>query len=46
VLRLGWSPENSIPGMVDTLFRKRERESLAKPKTDADPASSTAPPTR
>ena len=27
VLRLGWSPQNSIPGMVDTLFRKREEES-------------------
>ena len=27
VLRLGWSPENSIPGMVDMLFRKREAES-------------------
>ena len=27
VLRLGWNPENSIPGMVDTLFRKREAES-------------------
>ena len=27
VLRLGWSPENSIPGIVDTLFRKREAES-------------------
>jgi 3D (Asp-Asp-Asp) domain-containing protein len=26
VLRLGWSPENSIPGVVDTLFRKREAE--------------------
>ena len=26
VLRLGWSPENSIPGMVDTLFRRREAE--------------------
>ena len=26
VLRLGWSPENSIPGMVDTLFRKREAD--------------------
>lgn len=24
VLRLGWSPENSVPGLVDTLFRKRE----------------------
>lgn len=27
VLRLGWNPENSIPGLVDTLFRKREAES-------------------
>jgi 3D (Asp-Asp-Asp) domain-containing protein len=27
VLRLGWSPENSIPGMVDKMFRKREAES-------------------
>ena len=27
VLRLGWSPENSIPGIVDTLFRKREADS-------------------
>lgn len=26
VLRLGWSPENSIPGMVDSLFRKREAQ--------------------
>ena len=26
VLRLGWSPENSIPGLVDSLFRKREAE--------------------
>ena len=27
LLRLGWSPENSIPGMVDSLLRKREAES-------------------
>ena len=26
VLRLGWNPENSLPGMIDTLFRKREAE--------------------
>lgn len=26
VLRLGWNPENSIPGMIDALFRKREAE--------------------
>jgi 3D (Asp-Asp-Asp) domain-containing protein len=28
VLRLGWSPQNSLPGLVDTLFRKREAEAL------------------
>jgi 3D (Asp-Asp-Asp) domain-containing protein len=27
VLRLGWNPENSVPGLVDTLFRNREAES-------------------
>jgi 3D (Asp-Asp-Asp) domain-containing protein len=27
VLRLGWSPQNSLPGLVDTLFRKREADS-------------------
>ena len=26
VLRLGWSPENSIPGMVDSLLRKQEAQ--------------------
>ena len=26
VLRLGWNPQNSIPGMIDSLFRKREAE--------------------
>jgi 3D (Asp-Asp-Asp) domain-containing protein len=36
VLRLGWSPENSIPGMVDTLFRKREAEAK-KPITPPPP---------
>lgn len=37
VLRLGWSPENSIPSVVDTLFRKREADSK-KPAT-APPAA-------
>jgi 3D (Asp-Asp-Asp) domain-containing protein len=31
VLRLGWSPENSIPGLVDTLFRKREADAKKAP---------------
>jgi 3D (Asp-Asp-Asp) domain-containing protein len=35
VLRLGWSPENSIPGLVDTLFRKREADA----KKAAPPAA-------
>lgn len=37
VLRLGWSPENSIPGLVDTLFRKRESDAkkAAPPATPA-----------
>lgn len=26
VLRLGWNPENSIPGMIDALFFKREAQ--------------------
>lgn len=41
VLRLGWNPQNSIPGMVDTLFRKREAES----KRPVEPAAGPAPPT-
>lgn len=36
VLRLGWNPENSIPGMIDALFRKREAE--RKPFLPATPA--------
>lgn len=39
VLRLGWNPQNSIPGMVDTLFRKREAES----KRPVEPAEAPAP---
>lgn len=41
VLRLGWSPENSIPGMVDTLFHKREAE--AKKATPPAPAPAPTP---
>ena len=36
VLRLGWSPENSIPGAVDTLFRKREADAK-KPAEPENP---------
>jgi 3D (Asp-Asp-Asp) domain-containing protein len=44
VLRLGWSPENSIPGIVDTLFRKREAESK-KPAPAAPPPPAAVPST-
>lgn len=46
VLRLGWSPENSIPGMVDTLFRKREADAkkpLAPPAPAPLPSSGADP---
>ncbi len=31
VLRLGWNPQNSEPGIVDTLFHKRELERAEMP---------------
>jgi 3D (Asp-Asp-Asp) domain-containing protein len=31
VLRLGWNPQNSEPGAVETLFRQREREKVEAP---------------
>ena len=40
VLRLGWNPQNSIPGMVDSLFRKRQADS----KRPVAPAAGPAPP--
>jgi 3D (Asp-Asp-Asp) domain-containing protein len=43
VLRLGWSPENSIPGLVDTLFRKREAASKKVPPP-SPPAPVAEPP--
>ena len=48
VLRLGWNPQNSIPGMVDTLFRKREADSKkALPaETPAPGAAVTSPDTK
>jgi len=41
VLRLGWSPQNSIPGLVDTLFRKREADSK---KAEPPAAAATVSP--
>lgn len=50
VLRLGWSPENSIPGMVDTLFRKREADARLRGdsglgEAGANRSPATSPPT-
>jgi len=45
VLRLGWNPQNSIPGMVDTLFRKREAESKRPVAPAAAPATAVPAPT-
>jgi hypothetical protein len=42
VLRLGWSPQNSIPGLVDTLFRKREAEAK-QPAPAAPPTAQPLP---
>jgi len=46
VLRLGWNPQNSIPGMVDSLFRKREADSKrpVEPVVMPEPLSSTSLP--
>lgn len=43
VLRLGWSPENSIPGLVDSLFRKREADVL-RPKGSGETAAAVTTP--
>jgi hypothetical protein len=32
VLRLGWSPTHSSPGLVDTMFRRREAQASADGK--------------
>lgn len=46
VLRLGWNPQNSIPGMVDSLFRKREADSKkpAEPVVPAIPSTTATVP--
>jgi 3D (Asp-Asp-Asp) domain-containing protein len=46
VLRLGWNPQNSEPGRVDTLFRQREieRAQLPLPTKPVDPEGRLTPP--
>jgi 3D (Asp-Asp-Asp) domain-containing protein len=43
VLRLGWSPAQSAPGLVDRLFRRREAAAQAAPLTPAVPVGSPVP---
>jgi 3D (Asp-Asp-Asp) domain-containing protein len=45
VMRLGWNPENSEPGIVDVLFRKRERDraQMPIPAKLVDPSSVLLP---
>lgn len=46
ILRLGWDPAQSAPGVVDALFRRRERARPATPPATpaAPPAETPAPP--
>jgi hypothetical protein len=47
VLRLGWNPQNSFPGLVDSLFRKREAERRApRPPTQPPTPAPIAPESR
>jgi 3D (Asp-Asp-Asp) domain-containing protein len=45
VMRLGWNPQNSEPGIVDVLFRKRERDraQMPIPAKVVDPSSVLLP---
>lgn len=46
VLRLGWNPQASKPGLIDRLFRAREQKAAEPPPapSPALPASGEAPP--
>ena len=43
ILRLGWDPQQSAPGPIDQLFRRREQRRLVTP-TEAPPAPVPAAP--
>ncbi|MGE0460675.1 MAG: 3D domain-containing protein [Vicinamibacterales bacterium] len=42
VLRLGWNPQMSAPGLVDRVFREREAEKAASPAPPVLPADGSA----
>ncbi len=43
VLRLGWNPQMSAPGLVDRMFRQREAEKAASPAPSVPPADGSTP---
>jgi 3D (Asp-Asp-Asp) domain-containing protein len=44
ILRLGWDPAQSAPGVVDALFRRRERARPATPPASPAPAPEPSAP--
>lgn len=44
VLRLGWKPSNSAPGLIDRMFRRREAERKDPEPAPAAPGSPTEAP--
>ena len=44
VLRLGWNPQMSAPGLVDSLFRQREANRVAPPAQTPQPIEPVAEP--
>lgn len=43
VLRLGWNPQNSIPGLIDSLFRKREADAQKPVEPALQPTEPSEP---
>jgi 3D (Asp-Asp-Asp) domain-containing protein len=44
VLRLGWDPQASAPGLIDRLFRRREAARRATPPPEPPPPAGIPPP--
>jgi len=43
ILRLGWDPQQSAPGPIDQLFRRREQRRLVTPEESPETAPTPAP---
>ena len=46
VLRLGWNPTHSAPGLVDSLFKRRETAAREAPPPSPPPAAAATEPQR